>query len=110
MESDSRLAPAAPVAPKKKRKIRIPRLKKWTIVRVEWLDAVLHEGPQNSDETEFALARRISVGHLIKHTKDALTIAMEDDRADPGDASDCDNASSIPLGMISSVTILVPKE
>jgi hypothetical protein len=94
-------------ARKRKRSPIIPRLKKWTPVLVEWHDAVLHEGPQNSD-SEFRIAIRYSVGHFVKRSDTGFTIAMEDDRNDEGDASDCDNASTIALGMIRAVTVLAP--
>jgi hypothetical protein len=85
----------------------IPRLKKWDVVRIEWIDAVSLEGAQSSD-SEFKCPRRHSVGHFIRRSKEAITIAMEDDR-DVDDASDCDSVTSLPLVMIKKVTILTPQ-
>lgn len=90
-----------------RKKLGIPRLKKWDVVRIEWIDAVSLEGAQSSD-SEFKCPRRHSVGHFIRRSKEAITIAMEDDR-DVDDASDCDSVTSLPLVMIKKVTILTPQ-
>ena len=92
------------------KKVSIPSPKNWPIVRVEWLDAVLHEGPQHSKDSNFSLPVRKSVGHLVQRSKEAITLAMEDDRSVDLDASDCDNATSIPIALITKLTILIPKE
>ena len=91
----------------RKRKVKIPRLRKWEVVMVEWLDAVLHEGGQRSSNV-FPCAIRRSIGHFIQRSPEAITIAMEDDSQDAEDASDCDNVTTIPLGMVRSITKYIP--
>jgi hypothetical protein len=90
------------------KKPRIPRLKKWTPIIVTWIDAVSLEGPQHSD-TSFECVTRHSIGHFLKRSAEIITIAMEDDRS-VDEASDCDSVTSIPLGMIRKITVLVPKQ
>jgi len=87
---------------------RVPRLKRWDIILVRWLDAVSFEGGQSSS-SDFKCPTRHSVGHFIKRTPESITIAMEDDR-DLADASDCDSVTTIPLAMVKKVTLYVPKE
>ena len=87
--------------------VKIPRLKRWMVVRVTWLDAVSFDGAQNSD-TEFKCPTRHSVGHFIRRSKEAITIAMEDDR-DVDEASDCDSVTAIPILMVKQVQILTPQ-
>ena len=94
---------------KRVRKARIPRLKKWAFVLVTWADAVSYRDEAHSDDA-FPIAVRKSVGHFIKRTPEAISIAMEDDREHDGDVHDCQTVTSIPLGMIRKVTILVPVE
>jgi hypothetical protein len=90
-----------------KKRSKIPRLKRWDYVRVSWLDAVKFEGDQHS-RTDFQCATRHSIGHFIKRSKHAITIAMEDDRG-IDDTSDCDNVTSIPIGMVLKTVILIEK-
>jgi hypothetical protein len=91
------------------KKPRIPKLKKWTLVLVTWLDAVSFEDPQHSDDDDFSCPTRNSVGHFIRRTQEAITLAMEDDRG-LDSTSDCDSVTSIPVGMIRKVAILVEKQ
>jgi hypothetical protein len=92
---------------RKAKRGRIPRLKRWTAIMVSWLDAVTENGPQNSD-SEFQCPTRHSIGHFIKRNGESITIAMEDDRG-VDESSDCDTVTSIPLGMVRKVTVLVPR-
>lgn len=91
------------------RRSKIPRLKKWTFVLVAWVDALTEPGQQNSED-DFPCPLRHSIGHFIKHQHGAFTIAMEDDRTANLGLSDCQTVTSLPVGMIRSVTVLVPKE
>ena len=75
---------------------------------VEWLDAVTHEEPWNSNNTPPIPIRR-SIGHFLRRTPDAIVIAMEDDRLCDDRDSDCQTVTSIVLGMIRAVTVLIPK-
>lgn len=95
--------------PRKTRRPRIPRLKKWAYVVVEWIDAVTYREESHSDD-DFDVARRRSIGHFVKRTKEALSVAMEDDRLHKDPDHDCQTVTTIPLGMIKEVTVLVPKE
>lgn len=94
--------------PRNGKRPRIPRMKKWTIVLVEWLDAV-KELEMTDSEADFKCVIRRSVGHFLKKNGEIITIAMEDDRDAKDEGSDCDNITSIPLGMVKQVTVLVPK-
>ena len=68
------ISEAAPRRPKVKRPI--PRLKKWTVISVEWLDAVLHEGPQSSDN-HFQGCTRKSVGHFLSRAEPSVAVAKK---------------------------------
>jgi hypothetical protein len=92
----------------RKRKAKIPRLKRWDCVLVEWLDAVTHEEPWHSNNTPPIPIRR-SIGHFLRRTPDAIVIAMEDDRLCVDLDSDCQTVTSIVLGMVRAVTVLIPK-
>ena len=97
--------PPTTVRRRSKRK-GIPKLKKWQVILVSWLDAVSFVGGQDS-EANFKCPTRHSVGHFIRRTPEAITIAMEDDR-DLDEASDCDSVTSIPIAIIKQVKILTP--
>ena len=84
----------------------IPRLKKWQVVLITWTDAVSLDGAQDSN-TEFKCVTRHSAGHFIRRSKEAITIAMEDDRG-VDESSDCDSVTVLPLSMVKKVTILTP--
>jgi hypothetical protein len=84
----------------------IPRLKKWQVVLITWTDAVSLDGAQDSN-TEFKCVTRHSAGHFIRRSKEAITIAMEDDRS-VDESSDCDSVTVLPLSMVKKVTILTP--
>jgi len=90
------------------RRAKIPKLKKWTPIIVTWADAATEYGPANSDN-DFPCPIRRSIGHFIRRDGEKVTIAMEDDRGANLGESDCQTVTSIPEGMIRSVTILVEK-
>lgn len=101
----------SPMLPSKRAKrTGIPKLRKWSIVLIEWLDAVSFDGGMHSETSRFELPTRKSVGHFIRRSKEGLVLAMEDDRGVSGDASDCDSVTAIPLGLIRKVTVYVPRD
>ena len=86
------------------------RAKKWQPVIVDWKDAVTIHEHSNSDDASDPATRR-TIGFLIRRSRDAITIAMEDDRsADLGDDNDCQIKTTIPLGMVHSFTVLQETE
>lgn len=75
--------------------------RKWSVVRVKWIDATSFYDASDSSENH-PLATRYTVGHLIRWNAKQITLAMEDDRK-TALGTDCQTVTSIPLGMVERV-------
>lgn len=107
-EKEEMASASVPSAAKRgRRTIRLPR-KKWTYVLITWHDAITDHDPADSND-DFDLPVRKTIAHFLKRTKEAAVVCMEDDRGAKLEG-DCQTVTSIPLGMICDVTVLVPKE
>lgn len=94
---------------RKRKRVRIPRLQKWTPVIVTWIDAVTFEEQRDSNKHDFSCPVRKSIGFFIKRTVTEFTIAMEDDREGEIEGADCQTVTSIPFGMLKEVVKLKPE-
>ena len=86
-------------------------LKKWDAVTVVWEDAVTRHGASNSKRyvKEYRPIIRKSIGYLIEKNSRHVHISATDDRPSK-EYDDVDEVTTIPMGMVIEVILLVPQE
>lgn len=85
--------------------------KKFDAVIVLWEDAMTQHGPCNSKHyvREYEPVMRKSIGFLIAKNDRHVHITATDDRMSHM-LDDSDDVTTIPIGMVHSVTLLVPAQ
>ena len=58
--------------------VRIPEIKKGTIVEIEWYDSSGQDGWVDVKAVVHGLAKVKTIGYLYKQTKDVITVIMAD--------------------------------
>ena len=58
--------------------VRIPEIKKGTIVEIEWYDSSGQDGWVDTKAVVHGLAKVKTIGYLFKQTKDVVTVIMAD--------------------------------
>ena len=89
---------------------RIPRLKQWMNLDIEWHDAVTSYEAHHSDSEILKPAIRVTTGKFIKRENGCLVVSMEDDRRANLDGVNCQTVTAIPIISILHVWELVRKE
>jgi hypothetical protein len=86
-------------------------LKKWDVIAVLWEDAMTQHGPCNAQNyvKEYEPVLRRSVGYLIAKNDRHIHVTATDDRLSEM-SDDADEMTTIPMGMVRQVTLLVPAE
>ena len=88
---------------------RIPRLKKWSMIAVEWHDAATSYEAHDSEQSMMKAAIRVTIGHFLRREYGSIMVAMEDDRRANLDGADCQTVTALPVACILKVTELVAK-
>ena len=58
--------------------MKIPEIKKGTIVEIEWYDSSGQDGWVDVKGVEHGLAKVKTIGYLFKQTKDVITVILAD--------------------------------
>jgi hypothetical protein len=83
----------------------------WDVVAVSWIDAVTRHGAHNAKQyvKEYKPVLRRSIGYFIAKSGGHIHISATDDRPSK-EYDNVDEVTSIPMGMVVEVTLLVPQQ